>query len=45
MFAFSGDRVGRLAGFITLLIYILNNPFAPGLGAGDSAFTAAFPSG
>jgi hypothetical protein len=33
-----------LVGFTTILIYILNNPFAPGLGAAD-AFTAAFPSG
>ena len=34
-----------LVGFTTILIYTLNNPFAPGLGAGDGAFTAAFPAG
>lgn len=33
-----------LVGFITILIYFVNNPFAPGLGAGDGAFTSAFPS-
>lgn len=32
-----------LVGFTTILIYILNNPFAPGLGTSDSAFTAVFP--
>jgi hypothetical protein len=34
-----------LVAFTTVLIYILNNPFAAGLGASDGAFTAAFPSG
>ena len=34
-----------LVGFITLLIYVLNNPFTPGLGAGDSTLTAAIPPG
>ena len=32
-----------VVGFTTVLIYILNNPFTPGLGASDIAFTAAFP--
>lgn len=34
-----------VVGFITILIYILDNAFAPGLGAADGAFTAAFPGG
>jgi hypothetical protein len=33
-----------MLGFIMILIYILNNPFTPGFGAGPGAFTAAFPT-
>lgn len=33
-----------LVAFTTILIYKLNNPYAPGLGTSDSAFTGAFPS-
>ncbi len=33
-----------LIGFVMTLIYLVNNPFAPGLGVGPDAFTSAFRS-